>query len=259
MVLASPPNDHTLLGSTFAGHTVVFTGKLSSLGRKEATALVERLGGSAEREVTARTTMLVIGGEGFTGSPDRIAAAGTGRGQFDKSRKLRKAEEVNAKSPGRVKILDEDEFCRLGGVPSHAALSQRYHSARRIRELYPLVGGARLRHLEAWGLVRPVVRTNADTYYSFRDVAIIKQVHDELQQNPSFRGVVRRQLAARGFEVGANEPLEQFQVLGMPGEQVLRHRIQLREFGNGLALVLDHAGVDDVQGRQVLIGERPLQ
>ena len=204
MTLASPPNDHPPAGSAFAGHTVVFTGKLSSVGRREARALVERLGGLAASEVTARTTMLVVGAEGFASGVARALDSDPTLGQPEKSNKLRKAEEVNAKSPGRVKILDEDEFCRLSGLRSNESLEQRYHSLRRIRDLYPLVREPRLRHLAAWGLIRPVVRTNADTYYSFSDIAVIKQVNDELRQDGSFRGVVRRQLAAREGQLAFN-------------------------------------------------------
>ena len=40
-----------------AGHRVVFTGKLSSLGRKDACALVARLGGVTSDDVTSKTTM----------------------------------------------------------------------------------------------------------------------------------------------------------------------------------------------------------
>ena len=197
MTLALPPNDHPPSGPRFAGHTVVFTGKLSSLGRREAQALVERLGGVPATEVTARTTMLVVGAEGFASGTSRYAADAPLPAKPEKSNKLRRAEEVNAKSPGRVQILTEDEFCRLGGLRSTASLRQRYHSLRQIRELYPLVRESRLRDLKAWGLIRPVVRTNADTYYSFGDVAVIKQVNDELMHSRSFRAAVRRQLAAR--------------------------------------------------------------
>ncbi len=52
---------------SLAGHLVVFTGKLSSLGRKDARALVARLGGATADDVNAKTTMLVVGGEGFAG------------------------------------------------------------------------------------------------------------------------------------------------------------------------------------------------
>jgi len=61
-----PSPSHGLPGALpLAGQLVVFTGKLSSLGRKEARSLVARLGGATADDVNARTTMLVIGGEGF--------------------------------------------------------------------------------------------------------------------------------------------------------------------------------------------------
>ena len=54
--MTQQPQDRSL-----ADQVVVFTGKLSSLGRKEAQALVIRLGGSSADEVTARTTLVVVG------------------------------------------------------------------------------------------------------------------------------------------------------------------------------------------------------
>ena len=50
---------------SLAGQLVVFTGKLSSLGRRDARALVARLGGATGDDVNAKTTMLVVGAEGF--------------------------------------------------------------------------------------------------------------------------------------------------------------------------------------------------
>src|SRR5437667_12435510 len=59
------PGRHSL-----TGQLVVFTGKLSSLGRKDARALVARLGGDTADDVNAKTTMLVVGAEGFGSTPD---------------------------------------------------------------------------------------------------------------------------------------------------------------------------------------------
>ena len=217
MTVASPPSDRASSAFPFLGQTVVFSGRLASVGRREAHALVERLGGLVADEVTARTTMLVIGAA--------VPAASTQRS----SMKLKRAESVNAKTPERIEVISEDHFCRLGQLPSIAVLQGRYHTLRRIRELYPLVHDGRLRHLdwytmdvfviwtgtrwtssssglvhdgrlrhlEKWGLIRPVARNKAGTYYSFSDVALIKQVNDKLEQAQSFRGAVRRQLAAR--------------------------------------------------------------
>ena len=80
---------------------------------------------------------------------------------------------------------------------SDDALRRLYHGLRRFRERYPDVRGVRLRHLEKWGLVRPVVRTSADTYYTFHDVGVIKRIQDEISRGGSFRGAVRLLLVER--------------------------------------------------------------
>jgi len=194
MTLAFQPNYHSLAESSLVGHTIVFTGKLSSLSRREARALVKRLGGVTANKVTVRTTMLVVGEEIFTDenthSINELSSSG-------KSNKLKKVEKLNIKSPGHVKVLIEDAFCRLIGLQPNKSLRQRYHSVRQILERYPLIRESQLRHLEAWDLIQPIVRTNTDTYYGFGDVSVIKQINDELEHNNSFRVAVRRLLAAR--------------------------------------------------------------
>lgn len=186
----SEPQQHSPRGNEFAAQVVVFSGRLASVGRREARQLVERLGGAVADAVTTRTTMLVVGSDGAS------AAAKTG--------KLRRAEAVNARSPGCVRILGEEEFCRLGGLRTAAALEERYHHLRRVRDLYPLVHEARLGYLQACGLVRPAARTNAGVYYTLADMAVIKQVNDGLREGRSFRGLVRRQLAARAGQLALN-------------------------------------------------------
>ncbi|MCY4600370.1 MAG: tetratricopeptide repeat protein [Acidobacteria bacterium] len=186
MASASPPEGPVSGGRGFDGQSVAFTGKLSSIGRQEAQALVRRLGGEPASDVTSRTTMLVVGME---------------RAAEDKSAKLKRAENLNAGEPGRIRILSEDEFCRLGGLRTNTALSERYYSLRQLRELYPRVHEARLRALHTCGLVRPAERTNADTYYTLADVGVIKQINDELLQGRSFRAAVRERLAARAGQL----------------------------------------------------------
>src|SRR5206468_13108404 len=79
--LISPsPDQHD--SQPLSGQLVVFTGKLSSLSRRDARALVARLGGATADDVNARTTMLVVGAEGF------------GSSQPDKSNKLKRAEDL---------------------------------------------------------------------------------------------------------------------------------------------------------------------
>jgi tetratricopeptide (TPR) repeat protein len=170
---------------------VVFTGKLSSLGRKDARALVERLGGTTADEVNAKTTMLVIGAEGFGPSAADVR---------DKSNKLKRAEELNAQ-PGAtaapIRITSEEEFCQLAGVATADALKRQYHAVRDVLARYRALREDHLRYLVKCGIVRPVLRTNADTFFTFGDLAVIKQANDALSQGIGFRSVVRALIAAR--------------------------------------------------------------
>ena len=198
MTQASAHGNQAPPASAFSDQVVVFTGKLATVGRREAHAVVEQQGGAADDEVTARTTMLVVGAGGAARTAQRpVDPTNPALDTVGGSNKLKKAEAVNAHAPGRIQILSEDEFCRRAALQSSESLNRQYHSLRQIRERYPLIREPQLRHLEKWGLVRPVTRTNTDTYYSFTDVAVLKQIHDELEQNSSFQGAVRRRLAAR--------------------------------------------------------------
>ena len=198
MTQVSVHGDRTPLVSAFSDQVVVFAGRLEAVGRREAHAVVQQQGGAADDEITTRTTMLVIGAGGPARTKKLVDSPGsTSDTAAGASHKLKKAEAVNAHSPGRIQILSEAEFCQRAALPSSESLERLYHGLRQIRERYPLIREPQLRHLEKWGLVRPVTRTIIDTYYSFTDVAVIKQIHDELEQGSSFQGAVRRRLAAR--------------------------------------------------------------
>ena len=164
-----------------AGQLIVFTGKLSSLSRRDARALVARLGGETADDVNAKTTMLVVGDEG-------IGAA--------KSNKLKRAEELSAEGTA-IRVVPEDEFCRLVGVPTVQTLRQQYHSTRDLLARYRLLREDHLRYLVKCGVIQPAVRTNTDTFFAFADVAIIKQANDDLAGQASFRAVARNLIASR--------------------------------------------------------------
>jgi tetratricopeptide (TPR) repeat protein len=153
------------------GQTVVFSGKLLALERDQARALAEKLGATVVDEVSPAIDVLV-------------AAADAGQ-------KLRRAEQVNAETPGRIRILSEDDFCDLAKVPSPSALRKQYHTKHDLLERYPHVREDHLRYMQKWGVIRPAVRTCGETYYAFPDLGVIKQADAELAEGASFRAVLK--------------------------------------------------------------------
>ncbi len=181
-----------------AGQLVVFTGKLSSLGRKDACVLVARLGGATADDVNAKTTMVVVGAEGF-GPAAAVSAVGavSEDAPRERSNKLKRAEELNAELGAQIHILSEDEFCRLANVPSPETLKRQYHATRDLLVRYRALRDDHIRYMVKCGLIRPVLRTNADTFFAFADLGAIKQANDELERGVSFRSVVRTLTASR--------------------------------------------------------------
>jgi tetratricopeptide (TPR) repeat protein len=199
--------------ASLAGQVVVFTGKLSSLGRKDARALVARVGGSTAEDVTARTTLLVVGAEGFgpassTAQPADVNAAprvtreadetaGLDQSTHDKSNKLKRAEDLNAQHGCRIRIISEEEFCRMAGVPTPESLKRQYHATRDLLARYRALREDHLRYLVKCGVIRAVHRTNADTFFAFPDLAAIREANEGLERGGSFRAVVRGLISAR--------------------------------------------------------------
>src|SRR5262245_21521735 len=135
--------------------------------------------------------MLVIGAEGFGPSIDDAR---------DKSHKLRRAEALNAQpgaTPAPIRITTEEEFCELAGVATPDALKRQYHAVRDVLARYRALREDHLRYLVKCGIVRPVLRTNADTFFTFADLGAIKQANEALAQGITFRSVVRTLIAAQ--------------------------------------------------------------
>jgi len=148
--------------------------------------------------------MLVIGAEGFGPTPEENAAtdpavSGSSRVVRETSNKLKHAEELNAQQANarQIQIVTEEEFCRLARVPTPGTLKQQYHSMRDLLARYNALREDHLRYLVKCGVLRPVVRTNADTFFAFPDVAAIREANEGLSQGGSLRSVVRALIAAR--------------------------------------------------------------
>jgi tetratricopeptide (TPR) repeat protein len=180
-----------------AGQLVVFTGKLSLLRREDARALVTRLGGVSADDVNAKTTMLVVGAEGFGPGADR-----------DKSNKLKRAEELTGQGAARINILTEEAFCELADMPTRDALKRQYHSVRDLLARYGSLREDHLRYLMKCAVIRPELRTNADTFFGFQALAVIKRVNEELELGASFRSVAQSLIAAQAGQLALDFRLD---------------------------------------------------
>lgn len=185
-----PPNEPPL-----RGETVVFSGKLWSFGRKEARGLVEELGGATDEDVTVRTTLLVVGAASYPdGAPDLTVLLDDTSTQ---SLKLRRVAQINAETPGRIRVLSEDEFCRLAGQPAVAERRTQHYGQKDILAMYPALRLDHLRYLEKCGLIKPAFKNNADTFFGFSDLTTLRQLAGELQQGAALRAAVRNLQASR--------------------------------------------------------------
>jgi len=185
-----------------ASECVAFSGRLASISRKEARSLVARLGGSVVDDVGARTTMLVVGAGAAPG--DRSAPPDGD----EKNQKVRRARAINAREPGRIRILAEEDFCALAGVPSPAALRQQWFAVHDILAMYPLLREDHLHYLQKWNLISPALRTNAETYFAFTDLTVLRQAHAELERGAPFRAVLRSLQALREGQLSLDFSLE---------------------------------------------------
>ena len=77
-------------GLAFSGEMVVLTGKLSSMGRREAGDIIKRQGGDIQSSITNKTT-LVVAGE-------------------DAGSKLEKARAKN------IPVINEEDFLKRAGI-----------------------------------------------------------------------------------------------------------------------------------------------
>lgn len=68
--------------------------------------------------------------------------------------------------------------------------------ARVVRTRFPALRDEHLRSLAQWRLVQPI-REHGELSFSFADLAVLRDVHEALEQGTTLKAVVRQMLAAR--------------------------------------------------------------
>lgn len=151
--------------SWVAGKRVAFTGKLASLTRSEAAELVRRHGGCFLPAVTKRTTMLVVGQEGWPLQAD---------GRL--SRKLERARRLQALGQIIAIVPEEELLQQLGLEASSAEIHQRFSLAQLCRLLK--VPRDRLRAWLRQGLLQPSATLQGIPYFDFQQVTGVRTLWD---------------------------------------------------------------------------------
>jgi tetratricopeptide (TPR) repeat protein len=88
-----------------------------------------------------------------------------------------------------------------------AALGPASISRRQLLERYKYVRDDHLRYMQKWGLIR-AERAQGETFYSFADLAVIRQADAELGEGAAFRTVLRNLLASRAGQLAFDFRIE---------------------------------------------------
>lgn len=81
-------------------------------------------------------------------------------------------------------------------------------AVRDVLARYPLLREDHLRYLRKWSLIGRVARGGDGTAFSFADLAVIRQVHAELERGSPFRAVLRSLQASRHGQLAFDFRLE---------------------------------------------------
>src|SRR5262245_36105393 len=187
-----------------SGQEVAFTGRLVSLTRKEAAAQVSAWGGRYARFPGRKTTILVVGQEGWPFSAD---------GRL--TRKLEKASELKRRGYP-IDIVTEEEFLRRLGL---ADLGEEIHRLHTIAQLGRLLELPRDR-LRLWmriGFIRPVRVIHRLAYFDLRQVAGAKRLGELMRSGVAVDRLRRSLLELRAWSIDADEPLSQLPLLAREG------------------------------------------
>jgi tetratricopeptide (TPR) repeat protein len=76
-----------------------------------------------------------------------------------------------------------------------------FTSRRQLIERYDHLREDHLRYMQKWGLIRPERRAQSEEFFSFADLAIIRQADEALAGGANFRAVLRNLLASRAGQL----------------------------------------------------------
>jgi tetratricopeptide (TPR) repeat protein len=180
---------------SFKQARVTFTGKLASLSRKEACQIVRDEGGEVTPGVSRRTSMVVVGMEGWPLLPDGMISS-----------KLKRAEEL-IKRGFPLRVISELAFLELAGRKERQGSLRKTYPAAEVCKLLK-ISSETLRRWEQFGLVQAEGGS-----YDFQDLISLRTLVELVN-----RGVRTGTLAKSLKELtsvlpGTDRPLAQLKII----------------------------------------------
>jgi tetratricopeptide (TPR) repeat protein len=113
----------------------------------------------------------------------------------------------------------------MPSVPNDDARRRQLYGARDVRSLYPRVSENHLRYLEKWGLIRPAAQSSKERFYSFTDLATIRQLAAELERQVPLKTALRTLMAEHqgqlqlDFHASGTSPAKVVALQGRPARK----------------------------------------
>ncbi|MEM7811698.1 MAG: tetratricopeptide repeat protein [Planctomycetota bacterium] len=222
------------------GEVVAFTGVLASMTHEQAGRLVTRHGGDVSQQVTTRTTILVVGEEGWPLEAD-------GR----PSVKFRRAMELGDDGP---RVLAESEWLAAVGYVRRGEDVRRDYTPAMLSQLLDMPVTV-IRRWERLGLISATRRVRRLPYFDYREVSRLTRLASLLEAGVP-RDEIEGSLAAMaGLMPDAGRRVDDIELLARDAKVWLRDDTGLLEPRTGQRVFDFDAGAStDRDGKPVVVG-----
>jgi hypothetical protein len=198
------------------GKRVAFTGRLASMTRADAVALVRAHGGIFVSSLSRHTSVLVVGQDGWPLQKDGRLTS-----------KLRRAQAFEqAGQP--ITVLSEVEFLSRLGLESHTEEVRRLYSTPQLSSLLKIPGDRVRRWLTA-GLIRAVETVDGVSYFDYAQVVSARTLSDLTQAGVGSDRLRHSIQQLQTWLKNVEQPLLQLAIMEQDGELLVRLKDGLAE------------------------------
>lgn len=148
-----------------SGERVAFTGTLASMTHRQAAELVAQHGGAAAEHVSSKTTLLVVGEEGWPLEADGLPSV-----------KLRQALKLRQEG-AEVRVLTESDWLTVLGLGEQRDEMRRVFTPAMLSQSLG-VPVSRIRRWNRLGLIRAVRVVFRLPYFDFQEVSAVRRLSE---------------------------------------------------------------------------------